>query len=184
MILSLDARQMRGKQFMKLIEIVVLVGAHCVSPVQHTTNATEAGKVHCAVVIEKDTQAGTLRIVPAGASREPEVVAVLNRLDTAAPAPTIAAVAGPPVSAAPTPAIVPPPALVPAPQPSVAEAPAPAAAAETEQPAEQPKAAPKPRPAPKQAEKQDEKSKCRGEAKPKWYTNAQGGRKYRCVLPG
>ena len=84
MILSLDARQMRGKQFMKLIEIVVLVGAHCVSPVQHTTNATEAGKVHCAVVIEKDTQAGTLRIVPAGASREPEVVAVLNRLDTAA----------------------------------------------------------------------------------------------------
>ncbi len=78
---------------MKLIEIVVLMGAHCVSPVQHTNSATEAAKVQCAVVIEKDTQAGTLRIVPAGASREPEVVAVLNRLDTPALGPTIAAAA-------------------------------------------------------------------------------------------
>ena len=162
---------------MKLIEIVVLMGAHCVSPVQHTNSATKAAKVQCAVVIEKDTQAGTLRIVPAGASREPEVVAVLNRLDTPAPAPTIAAAAGPPVSAAVSQVVAPPP-LVPAPQPSVAEAPSPAEAAKAEQPAEKPKTAPK------QAEQQDAKSKCRGQAKPKWYTNAEGRRKYRCVVPG
>jgi hypothetical protein len=168
---------------MKLIEIVVLMGAHCVSPVQHTTNATEAGKVHCAVVIEKDTQDGTLRIVPVGASREPEVVAVLNRLDTPAPAPTIAPAAGPPVSAAVTPAIAPPPPLAAAPQPSVAEAVAPAGAAGAEPQAEATKAAAKDEPDTKQAE-QNTKSKCRGEAKPKWYTNAEGRRKYRCVVPG
>ena len=140
MILSLDGRQMRGRQFMKLIEVVVLMGAHCVSPVQHTANSTEAGKVHCAVMIEKDTQAGTLRIVPAGASHEPEVVAVIKRLDTAAPAA----------------------------EPVVAKV----------------RTAPQPKPAPKQAARQEAKSKCRGEARPKWYINAEGHRKYRCALPG
>lgn len=174
---------------MKLIAVVVLMGAHCISPVEQTGTATEAAKVQCAVVIEKDTQAGTLRIVPAGASREPEVVAVLNRLDTAAPAPAIAPVAGPPISTAVTPVIAPPPALVPAPQPSVAEAPVPDTAAKAEQPLEEKKTAPKkiaekPKPAQKQAERQDPKSKCRGQAKPKWYTNEEGRRKYRCVVPG
>ena len=40
---------------MRLIEVVMLVGAHCVSPVEHSQMMTDAAKVQCAVVIEKDT---------------------------------------------------------------------------------------------------------------------------------
>jgi len=60
---------------MKVIEVVVLMGAHCISPVETTTATTEAVKVQCAVVIEKDVNAGTVRIVPAAASTRPEVAA-------------------------------------------------------------------------------------------------------------
>ena len=66
---------------MKVIEVVVLLGAHCISPVENTAAVTEVGKVQCAVVIEKDTAAGTFRIIPAGASSTPEVAAVIERLD-------------------------------------------------------------------------------------------------------
>jgi hypothetical protein len=90
---------------MKLIEVVVLAGAHCISPVQQTGAATEVAKVQCAVVIEKDTQAGTLRIVPAGSSREPQVVAVLERLDREESGTFIAPASAPP---GPTPQASPP----------------------------------------------------------------------------
>lgn len=184
---------------MKLIEVVVLLGAQCISPVQHTGTATEAAKVQCAVVIEKDTEAGTLRIVPAGASRAPEVVAVLERLkgdpqtiEPAAAPPATQEQAPAPATAA---AIAPPPPLASA----AAEPPAAAStSAAEEKPEPEPVKAVKPKktqkPAAKakvapsqeakQAEKQATKSQCRGEAKPKWYTNAEGRRKYRCVVPG
>jgi hypothetical protein len=171
---------------MKLIEVVVLTGAHCISPVQHMGAATEVAKVQCAVVIEKDTQAGTLRIVPAGASGKPEVVAVLERLDGET---SIEPAFAPPAQSAPPAAVRQAQALAPLPQtPPLPEIPAEAArpaAPETAEPvtaqtetAELPKAAEAPR------EKAAGKHKCIGEAKPKWYTNAEGRRKYRCVLPG
>lgn len=185
---------------MKLIEIVVLLGAQCISPVQHSAATTEVQKVQCAVVIERDTAAGTVRIVPAGASTRPEVVAVLDRLDDDK-AQQIAPTAAPPpdptartqaVAAAPAPAIAPPPEQVTAaaeePQPD------PAPAAET-QAATKPEAAPAARPEPKPAVRQTAEeageepapgivTRCKGKAVARWYTNDEGRKKYRCVLPG
>ena len=186
---------------MKLIEVVVLTGAHCISPVQHTGVATEVAKVECAVVIEKDTQAGTVRIVPAGASDRPEVVAVLERLDDGtriepafAPPNASAAAAAPPPRAkvvSPAPQVTPALEMTEATPPAEPEQAVEPAADEPEK-AETKKAATKkaePRkPERKKAEatkeKPADKSKCIGEAKPKWYTTAEGRRKYRCVLPG
>jgi hypothetical protein len=191
---------------MKLIEVVVLAGAHCISPVQQTGAATEVAKVQCAVVIEKDTEAGTLRIVPAGSSREPQVVAVLERLDRQESGTTIEPASAPPAAAAPPVAPETPlPATGPkqqiAAEASEADAdvaPPPAetatvAPAEPEKPAKPKKAEVKKAEAKKSetkksdANKAEEKkiaSKCLGEAKPKWYTTDDGRRKYRCVLPG
>lgn len=163
---------------MKVIEVVMLMGAHCVSPVETTAATTEAVKVQCAVVIERDVSAGTVRIVPAGASTKPEVAAVLERLDTP---PAAAPVAEPPPMTAPATetrdAEATPPALAePAP---TAKPVKPATAAKAKPRQEQPK--PK---TPATATKADPKSQCRGTAKPKWYKAADGRRKYRCVTAG
>ena len=188
---------------MKLIEVVVLAGAHCISPVQQTGAATEVAKVQCAVVIEKDTEAGTLRIVPAGSSREPQVVAVLERLDREESGSTIEPASAPPGAAPPsTPTET---ALLPAtgPKQQIAAEPsgedAAPPAGETVKAAEAPAQAEKPaKPKKVEVKKAEAKksetdktktaskpaSKCLGEAKPKWYTNKEGRRKYRCVLPG
>lgn len=65
---------------MKLVEVVILVGTHCVSPVQHTSLATEANKVSCAVVVERDTIAGTLHVTPRTGAGDPMVQAAVGRL--------------------------------------------------------------------------------------------------------
>jgi hypothetical protein len=160
-------------------------------------------------VIEKDTKAGTLRIVPAGSSREPQVVAVLERLDRDQAGTTIQPASAPPAATAPAFAAetVPLPATGPkqqiAAEPSGADADVVPPTAETETVAEAPEQPEKPA-KPKKAEvkkaeakKSEPKmseakeaaekkiaSKCLGEAKPKWYTTDDGRRKYRCVLPG
>jgi hypothetical protein len=199
---------------MKLIEVVVLAGAHCISPVQQSGSATEVAKVQCAVVIEKDTEAGTLRIVPAGSSREPQVVAVLERLDRQKPETTIQPASAPPTAAAPPVATEKAPLTASPSQQIAAEAsdvdadvapPLAEAEAAIEPPAKpvqpaKPKKAETKKAETKKAQarksgtgKADEKkteaeaktaSKCLGEAKPKWYTAEDGRRKYRCVLPG
>jgi len=64
---------------MRLVEVVMLMGAHCVSPVEHTPMMTDATKVQCAVVIEKDTERGTLTVTPQDALRDPQVVAAVER---------------------------------------------------------------------------------------------------------
>ena len=64
---------------MRLVEVVMLMGAHCVSPVEHSQMMTDAAKVQCAVVIEKDTDRGTMTITPAGAANDPQVMAAVNR---------------------------------------------------------------------------------------------------------
>jgi hypothetical protein len=64
---------------MRLVEVVMLMGAHCVSPVEHTQMMTDAAKVQCAVVIEKDTDTGTMTVTPGGAASDPQVVAAIER---------------------------------------------------------------------------------------------------------
>lgn len=174
---------------MKLIEVVVLLGAHCISPVQNTGAATEALKVQCAVVIERDTSAGTVRIVPAGASTRPEVVAVLERRD----ATRIEQAYANPHSPAPAMSGKAPDRKPLKPADGAAEEPTgeavsaslPADGAGT--PAKVQAAAPgrnaAPKAKPKTTATGDTPSlQCIGEAKPKWYTNAEGRRKYRCVV--
>jgi len=66
---------------MRLVEVVMLMGAHCVSPVEHSQMMTEAAKVQCAVVIEKDTNQGTLTVTPKDAASNPQVVEAIARFD-------------------------------------------------------------------------------------------------------
>jgi hypothetical protein len=187
---------------MKLIEIVVLLGAQCISPVQHSAANTEVQKVQCAVVIEQDTSAGTVRIVPAGASTRPEVVAVLDRIGSeqaeriapaGAPPPDPSAIAGAPPQRAAA-AIAPPPEqLAAAEAKPVVDAATPAEAPAQEEPAAQETAA-EPAAKPEKAKDKEKETaeapapgivtKCKGKAEARWYTNDEGRKKYRCVLPG
>lgn len=66
---------------MKLIEVIILTGVHCASPVQHTPQATEAGKVWCAVIVEADSVTKIAEVTPPEEARNPLVVAALKRLD-------------------------------------------------------------------------------------------------------
>lgn len=108
---------------MRLVEVVMLMGAHCVSPVEHGQLMTEAAKVQCAVVIEKDTDAGTVTVTPPESRVNPQVMAALERM-------------GPVATDAPHPATVIVPAWAPAGSPTteikppVAKATVPAALAE------------------------------------------------------
>ena len=76
---------------MRLVEVVMLMGAHCVSPVEHSQMMTEATKVQCAVVIEKDTDQGTLTVTPQEAATNPQVVDAIARFDAVHAAELIAA---------------------------------------------------------------------------------------------
>lgn len=193
---------------MRLIEVVMLVGAHCVSPVEHTEMTTDATKVQCAVVMEKDTERGTLTVTPREAASNPLVAAAVERFRLAptdgpggtrivpawaaagSPATEIKRPAQPPASVAAT--------VTAAPPPPVSEAPTTASDA---QEAEQklatlspppPKVSPaKPATAPrvkKPAKAQAAAaakpgSQCKGSAVAKWYKTADGRKKYRCVKP-
>ena len=190
---------------MKLVEVVMLMGAHCVSPVEQSQMMTDATKVQCAVVIEKDTDKGTLTVNPREAAADPLVAAAVARF-AAAPVdpfsrggtrivPARAPAGAPPVElkAPAAPAAVPPPASPPAVEASVV------ANAEAKQevavlaPAKPQRPSGKPAPAAKQpveakapdAKSADAKPKgqCKGAAVAKWYKAADGHRKYRCVRP-
>ena len=65
---------------MNLIEVVVLLGAHCISPVQHADAVTQVRKVQCAVMVEQDTDTGRVIVTPRAAETKPEVTAVLKRI--------------------------------------------------------------------------------------------------------
>ena len=69
---------------MKLVEVVFLIGSHCVSPIQHTVPVTEVFKVQCAVVVERDTLANSVVITPDTESANPLVIAAVERLQSAA----------------------------------------------------------------------------------------------------
>lgn len=180
---------------MKLIEVVVLLGAHCISPVQHADAITEVGKVQCAVMVEQDTDTGRVSVTPREAASRPEVAAVLKRIADGS-------AAGPAPGTLIEPAWAPPGLQQTAPKPAPhrnakpeTAATAPVSAPETDTPPEAtPEITSKPAPAPvkrpaTQKKKAAPKTKsatrsanqCKGSAAPQWYTTKDGKKKYRCV---
>ncbi len=65
---------------MKIVEIIVLMGTQCVSPIQHAPMMTEVSKVPCAVVIEKDTVTSQMEVSPPAAVNHPTVSKAMVRL--------------------------------------------------------------------------------------------------------
>jgi hypothetical protein len=127
------------------------------------------------------------------------VAAVLQRLDRDPPGTMTSGAMTPGTTIQPAFAPPAPPAAAP-PAEAAAAPPAEAAAEPPAMAAPEPEKPPKPRTAETkqagakkpEAGKKDEaqaaeakaRHKCIGEAKPKWYTNEEGRRKYHCVLPG
>ena len=180
---------------MKLIEVVVLMGAHCISPVQSTEAITEAAKVQCAVVVEKDAEEKTIRVIPAGATNHPEVVTVIERFNADVGTgqriePAFARPAGEPLKPAkPLAATAPVQDEYSAAGTDAPEADAAAEEEKTATPEKPRKSTPAEKAEGKSSAKQKTKtaekrsSQCRGAAVPKWYTTAEGKKKYRCVRP-
>jgi hypothetical protein len=105
---------------MKLVEVVVLVGAQCVSPVQHAPHMTVAGKVPCAVLIHADQNSRHVAVTPAAQQQHPKVRLALARIagagtPQALPPAETPATAGPPVASADVPS-------PPVPEPQIAAA--------------------------------------------------------------
>ena len=195
---------------MKLIEVVILTGMQCISPVQHKEIATEATKVWCAVVVEKDTVAGLTKVTPPSEADNPAVRLVLQQFETVGkPASGSARLSVEPEQALTQqrPSLLVPDAPEPAgrvevqaeaavprpiPRPALAEA---EGAGPPEDQVETPAAVeevatPEPtasKPAAKLKKKSVKKTKvkkqsgqCSGSTQPVWYTNKDGKRKYRC----
>lgn len=208
---------------MRLVEVVMLMGAHCVSPVEHSQMMTDAAKVQCAVVIEKDTDRGTLTVTPQDAARDPQVAAAIARFGSApvdglsgggtrivpawAPAGSPPSEIKLPVAKAPAAPVEPAPAAAPLassdldatgtvqkPQveSEVAAAPPPVEQkVATLATPPQKRAAARPVAAPKKAHSARAQKaaatssvrQCKGPATAKWYTTADGKKKFRCVKP-
>lgn len=81
---------------MKIVEIIVLMGTQCISPIQHTPSMTEVSKVQCAVVIEKDSVSNTVEVSPPAAVNHPTVSEAMARLSKQAMPATTAAPASQP----------------------------------------------------------------------------------------
>ncbi|MFN4143668.1 hypothetical protein [Aestuariivirga sp.] len=168
---------------MRLIEIVILAGAQCMSPIESAEGLTQVSKVPCAVLVRQDPETSAVEIVPRSASTDPDVIAML--LQPRAP--------GTEVAAAPTiePASIEeqsPGAEVPLPTPRDA-APARDKAEPHEEKAQAKPAKKKlqsrassdaPAKKKKRVASKNPPDKC-GSYKAVWYTNKEGRRKYRCV---
>lgn len=77
---------------MTLIEVVILAGAQCLSPIREAGPATEVNKVPCAVVIRMDQETGAVQFAPPAAATDPRVIAMLVQPEREA----VAAAAAPP----------------------------------------------------------------------------------------
>lgn len=141
---------------MTLIEVVLLTGLHCVSPVEEARSATIAGKVPCAVVIRMDDRTGEVDFNPPAAATNPQVIAMLVKQppqDQATLPGEFAEGDGQEAQPAPKPREI-----------------------EKEKPRKLAVAAKKQR----QAKRRD---RC-GSLRAVWYTRKDGRRKYRCVRAG
>lgn len=168
---------------MKLIEVVILAGSHCLSPLQSGDGLTEAGKVPCAVLIRQDPETQAVQIIPRGAATDPQVIALLMK-SAASPA------SSPPQQAkqemSPSPPV---PADLPMPRPRpvvVASDEGRTDAIETGSlsGAKFQSREPAGRAAASQNKATVRRTDSCGSYKAVWYTNKQGRRKYRCVKVG
>ena len=75
---------------MTLIEVIILAGAHCVSPIRVDGTVTEVNKVPCAVIIRMDQQTGSVQFAPPAAATDPEVIAMLVKPERDAAAAAVA----------------------------------------------------------------------------------------------
>lgn len=164
---------------MNLVEVVILVGAQCLSPVESGPGITEAGKVPCAVLIRHDPDTAEIDIVPASAATDPDVIAMLVKPRAAAHAmkgdrqvAEVAAGKDRTGSITRAPRIVP----------------ASAAGVPDEQAPEKAKPAVKKKRVEKPAAQRKHTAAARGTAcgsyKAVWFTNKEGRRRYRCVKSG
>jgi hypothetical protein len=161
---------------MNLVEVVILVGAQCLSPMDSGPGLTEVGKVPCAVLIRQDPATSEIDIVPQSAATDPAVIAMLVKPRGAAP---VIKADRLPTAAAPdggiTGSITRAPRIVPA-----------SAEVDPEELVPQPKpVAKKTRAArlPAQCVAAARRNAC-GASRAVWYTNKDGRRKYRCVKSG
>ena len=68
---------------MKLIEVVVLTGIQCVSPVQTAPAVTEAQKVWCAVIVQGDSDTSAIAVTPREQMLDPAVKSAISRMQLA-----------------------------------------------------------------------------------------------------
>jgi hypothetical protein len=148
---------------MTLIEVVLLSGVHCLSPVEEAKAATIVAKVPCAVVIRLDDKTGDVDFTPPAAASNPQVIAMLVK-PPAEEALPVAEVAKGDAEEAPPPKL------------NVTRK---KTAASPAKPVERRKLAS----AAKKQRSAKRKDAC-GSYKAVWYTNKSGHRRYRCVRTG
>ena len=159
---------------MNLVEVVILVGSQCLSPMESGPGFTELGKVPCAVLVRQDPQTSEVEFVPPSAATDPAVVAMLARTANelvVSKDDRLPAVAAVDVTARVKPA----PRIVPASAEAAPETPV--------------KAVPGKKPVVKAAITHQRavvagRSNACGSYRAVWYTNRDGRRKYRCVKAG
>ena len=161
---------------MNLVEVVILVGAQCLSPMESGPGITEVGKVPCAVLIRNDPHTAEIDIVPASAATDPDVIAMLVKPRAAArPMKGDRQVAVVAAGKDRTGSITRAPRIVPASAVGAPDEPAP----EKAKPAVGKKRADKP------SAQRRHTAAARGTAcgsyKAVWFTNKEGRRRYRCV---
>jgi len=152
---------------MTLIEVVILAGVQCLSPVQAAEGTTIIGKVPCAALIRLDEDTGEVDFTPPSAASNRQVIAMLVKPDEPeAPAGSQ-------------------PAEDRAAEGDAQDLPVTPKPQAREKPAEKPVKMPEQRKTAAAGKKRTGKRKdaC-GSYKAVWNTNKEGRRKYRCVRTG
>lgn len=152
---------------MNLIEVVLLAGVQCMSPVQPAEGTTVLGKVPCAVLIRLDEDTGDVDFTPPSAASNREVIALLVKTDDvevpAIPEPEEDTTAEGDAQDLPV-----------APKPQAREK-------SEEKPVKTPE---RRKTAAAKRKRVSQRNDSCGSYKAVWYTNKQGRRKYRCVRSG
>jgi len=161
---------------MTLVEVVILLGAQCLSPLESGVGVTQASKVPCAVLISHDQQTSNVEIVPPSAATDPALITVLVEREASVPVSKVDRLAARPARGDITGSIKPAPHVVPT-----------SGGVEGDD-AVMPKAKPakKKRAAVTTTRKRSgaaARDLC-GSYRAVWYTNKEGRRKYRCVKGG
>lgn len=161
---------------MKLVEVVILVGSQCLSPMQSGAGLTDVAKVQCAVLIRQDPKTSDVEIIPQAAATDPDVIAMLVKpRGSDAVASNSDDVTGSTSRA---------PEAVPRIVATADEPPAPVSSAKPLVRKKVVERAPAPPPAPAKRASLRKRSDACGSYKAVWYTKKGGHRRYRCVKTG